>query len=337
MACRPVDRAAAERRAAVFKRDAAPHNERFLDARAAAALESTAHLPCSAMPFTLLDRLQRRFGRFAIANLTLVIIVGQAALWLAAWLPQGISIERIALDPSKVIQGEVWRLVTFLFTPPQIGPIFVIFYFALLHLFGSTLEQQWGAFRYNVFLLTGYLANVAAAFAASLILAPQLGEAAAQASLRLAPIDAPNYFLYGSVFLAFAKLYPDFIINVMFVLPIRIKWLALLMWLGFAYKLATGDATSRLLVLATVFNYLLFFGREHWRALRHGRRRRSYRAKATKALAPAKHTCVVCGLSSTDEPRTLFRYCSKCTGQRCYCPEHIRDHEHVTAEEPASS
>ena len=29
--------------------------------------------------------------------------------------------------------------------------------------------------------------------------------------------------------------------------------------------------------------------------------------------------------------------CSKCSGQSCYCPEHIHDHEHVLAEEPDPS
>jgi hypothetical protein len=183
-------------------------------------------------------------------------------------------------------------------------------------------------------LLAGYVANVAAAFLASFVLGQQLGDAAADPSLRFASIYAPNHFLYSSLFLAFARLYPDFIMNLFFVLPIRIKWLALLMWLGYAYQLATGDWTSRMLVLATILNYLLFFGPDHLRELRHGRRRRSFQAKASKALSPATHTCVVCGLSSDEQPRTLFRYCSKCTGQRCYCPEHIRDHEHMTAEEP---
>jgi hypothetical protein len=89
------------------------------------------------------------------------------------------------------------------------------------------------------------------------------------------------------------------------------------------------------MVLATVFNYLLFFGKEHWDALRHGHRRRSFRASAARATAQPSHECRVCGLSTDESPKTLFRYCSKCAGQCCYCPAHIRDHEHVTAEEPA--
>ena len=292
------------------------------------------------MPLTFVDRLQRRFGWLAVPNVTMALIVGQAVLYIANFLavrgvlPGEIALERLMLDPAKVMQGEVWRLVTFLFTPPPIGPIFVIFYFALFHLFGTTLEREWGTFKYNLFLLIGYLANVAAAFAGSFILQQQL-DFAGDDALKFASLDATNGFLYGSIFLAFARLYPDFTLNLFFVLPMRIKWLALLMWIGYAYAMVTGGWMTRMLVLATTLNYILFFGREHVREWRYGQRKRAFRSEAKRATAPAKHVCAVCGLSSATEPRTLFRYCSKCTGQRCYCPEHIRDHEHVIEQEPA--
>jgi len=292
------------------------------------------------MPLTLIDRLQRRFGWLAVPNVTITLIVGQAVLYMAnllanqGILPAGVALDRVMLDPAKVMQGEVWRLATFLFTPPPIGPIFVIFYFALFHLFGATLEQQWGTFKYNLFLLVGYLANVAAAFAGSFVLQQQLGPEMNE-TLQLASITATNGFLYGSIFLAFARLYPDFTLNIFFILPIRIKWLALVTWIGYAYVLVRGGWMARMLIIATVLNYLLFFGREHVREWRQGQRKRTFQAQAKRATAPSKHVCAVCGLSSAESPRTLFRYCSKCSGQRCYCPDHIRDHEHVIEKEPA--
>lgn len=283
---------------------------------------------------TLLSRLERRLGRWAIPNLTMLLIIGQASLYIAQFAPRGIAPDRIALVPVKVIEGEIWRVVTFLVVPPDkeaVRPIFVIFYFSMLYLFGSTLERHWGAFRFNVYLFIGWLANVVAAFAAAGI----VGAVAAELPpgvLTPGPDTSPNYFLYGSIFLAFARLYPDFIINLFFVLPIRIRWLALLAWFTFGYQAATGDWPTKLAVLATVLNYLFFFGPEHWREFRQGHRRRSFQAKAAKAIAAPKHVCRVCGANTNDSPRTLFRYCSKCAGQVCYCPQHIRNHEHVTAE-----
>jgi hypothetical protein len=285
---------------------------------------------------SLISRLERRFGWLAVPNLTIVLIAGQVALYVAARVaPQGVSIERVMLDPQRVVDGEVWRIVTFLFTPPRDKSIFVIFYFLLLYLFGTTLEHHWGEFRYNLFIFIGYAANVAAAFIAWGVFnrTPELAAVAGQ----LGSTVASNYFLYGSLFLAFARLYPDFIINLFFILPIRIKWLALLAWLGYAYTFLVGGGMERMLVVANVLNYILFFGREHWREFRHGHRRRSFQAKAKKATAAPKHACRVCGLNSDESPKTLFRYCSKCAGQACYCPDHIRDHEHINAEEPAAS
>jgi hypothetical protein len=284
---------------------------------------------------SLVSRLERRFRRFAIPNLTMLLIAGQAALFVASLFPEGVDVRKVALDPAKVMQGEVWRLFTFLFTPPPADfPLLVVFYFLLLQLFGSTLESHWGAFRLNLYIIIGWLANVVAAFIALAVLRQQADAAGDQQLLSLAQITASNGFLYGSLFLAFARLYPDYIFNLFFVLPIRVRWLALLAWIGYAYVLIRGSWMERMLVLATVLNYLLFFGREHWQEFRYGQRRRSFQTKAKLALKPAKHTCEVCGMNSDESPRTLFRYCSKCAGQRCYCPDHIRNHEHLGESEP---
>ena len=291
------------------------------------------------MPLTFIDRLQRRFGWLGVPHVTLALIVGQAVLFYASYVanagnaPLGISFDRIALDPAKVMQGEVWRLITFLFAPPRMDALFAVFYFLLLYRFGSTLEEQWGSFRFNLFLLIGYVANVAAAFVAYFILKQQLGAEVNQA-LQLASLTASNGFLYASIFLAFARLYPDYTLNLYFILPLKIKWLALITWLSYGYGMIRGDGMARMLILASVLNYLLFFGREHVREWRQGQRKRTFQSQAKRATAAAKHVCAVCGVSSVESPRMLFRYCSKCSGQRCYCPDHIRNHEHVIEKEP---
>jgi hypothetical protein len=86
-------------------------------------------------------------------------------------------------------------------------------------------------------------------------------------------------FLYGSVFLAFAFLNPDFELYLMFILPVKIKWLALLTWLGYGATVLVGSWTDRLLVLASVVNFLLFFAREILDKFKTGRRRMAFQAK----------------------------------------------------------
>ena len=267
-------------------------------------------------------RLENRLSRWAIPNITTIIIAGQVMLYfgrqiMAAQNRGGDPLSKIYLIPSKVMEGEVWRLFSFPFTPPNTNLFFAFFGWYLFYLFGTLLEQQWGTTRYNIFLGIGCIANVAAGFIAY-----------TQGFDTL----VNNYFLYGTVFLAFARLNPTFIINVMFILPIQIKWLALLAWLRYAYGLMTGGWMEQMLVVASITNYLLFFGRDHFRELKQGQRRRSYQGKVKEATRKFEHVCVVCGLNSKDSPKTLFRYCSKCSGQQCYCPDHIHNHVCIVEE-----
>jgi hypothetical protein len=275
---------------------------------------------------SLLSRLNSKFGRFAIPNLTLLLIVGQVFLYVAQLLtaPQGVDVmEKIHMYPAAVLGGEVWRLITFIFTPPSTNPIFAFFFWYLFYLMGTTLETVWGAFRYNVFLLIGYLASVGAAFA--LYFAQPGFNAPAQI-----------VFLQGTVFLAFARLYPDFTLLIMFILPVKIRWLALFTWIMYGWQFLFGDWMSRVMIVASVLNYLLFFGADIWRDMKQGQRRMRHQARALRAPARLVHKCAVCGLTSEDAPQTPFRYCSRCDGERCYCPQHLRDHEHVVRHaEPA--
>lgn len=287
---------------------------------------------------TLLSRLERRFGRWAVPNLTGLIIAGQAAVLLVTLVRGNAApaalIQKISLDPSAIYQGEVWRLATFPFQPPVSALLFALLAWMVFYLFGNSLEQTWGAFRYNVYLLIAYVANVAAAFAVDALWGIG-GVLGGQSVTVIAAGMGANAVLYGGVFFAFARLFPDMVINLFFVLPIRIRWLGLLGWVSVAYGLLAGSGPQRVFLLAMVANYLLFFGREHVLTWKHGQRRRKFESQVKRVAAGPRHRCVVCGLDSESSPRTLFRYCSKCTGQQCYCPDHIRDHEHVSEAEPA--
>jgi hypothetical protein len=272
---------------------------------------------------TLLDRLNRKFGRFGIPNLTLFLIIGQILLYVVNNLPAGQgqapTLESIRLEPDMVMQGEVWRLITYLFDPPGMNVIFAFFFWYLFYLMGTTLETVWGTFRYNVFLGIGYIASVAMAFL-SWYQFPQPGAA------------ATNLFLETTVFLAFARLYPDFTLMLFFVLPVKIRWLALLTWIGLGYGLLFApDWMSRLMIVAAVSNYLVFFGRDIWLDVKHGHRRMQFRAKALKSRSQIMHECRVCGLNNKTAPLVQFRYCTKCDGDCCYCPEHLSNHEHIAA------
>lgn len=261
-----------------------------------------------------LYRLERKLGRWAIPNLTQVLVVGQVLSYVLVQLRPEI-LDRIALIPARVLQGEVWRLLTLIFDPPATALLWAFLFWYFFYFLGTALEAAWGAFRYNVYLAVGYLATVAVAF-----VTPE--------------VAASNSFLYASVFLAFATLYPDYQIYLFFVLPIRVRWLALLMWLGYALQLVRGDWATRLALLASISNYLLFSYGEIWRRIKTAQRRMAAQTRQRDQQGQVFHRCRICGITDQTHPQVEFRYCSRCAGTHCYCPEHLYSHTHVERDTP---
>ncbi len=69
-------------------------------------------------------KLERKFGRICIPHLMLVIIAGQAMVYLANLLnPDILLLSRFSLNWAAVMHGEVWRLLTFVFIPQSTSPL----------------------------------------------------------------------------------------------------------------------------------------------------------------------------------------------------------------------
>ncbi|MDR0901145.1 MAG: rhomboid family intramembrane serine protease [Opitutaceae bacterium] len=268
-----------------------------------------------------LHRIERRLEPFAIRNITVCIVAGQALLLVASLLGI-IHYEDLFFIPARAINGEWWRFVTLVFLPPfaasNLDIVFAAFALYLLFMFGTALESQWSALRYNLFLLAGYALTVGLAFVTP-------------------GYPATNTFIAGSIFLAFAFLFPDFVLSLFFILPVKIKWIALFTWLMYGYGFVTGGLATRLAIIASVGNFLLFFARDIWQNIRRGRRRLAEQSRRIVTAGEPRHRCRVCGKTDLTDPLEDFRYCSKCAGDQCYCSAHIRDHEHIVAEPPAKS
>lgn len=264
-----------------------------------------------------IQRLERRLEPYAITNLTLFIVIGQTFLLLTSLL-ELIDLRLCVLVPALAQAGEWWRLFTFVFIPPPASPLFVAFALYLLFLYGSALERHWGAFRYNLFLLTGYILTTGLAF--------------------FAPFSVTtNIFIGGSIFLAFAWLNPNFEILVFFVLPVKIKWLALIAWLGYAYEFIAGGPAAKLAVAAALGNFFIFFGHDLWLTIRHRSRRiqtEQKRRAETGVNDSARHTCTVCGRTDVTHPQLDFRYAAD---DRCYCTEHLPSRRTAPPVDSASS
>lgn len=261
------------------------------------------------------NRIERRLEPFAIPHLTVIIVCGQLSMLVAIRFMQIVPFEGCVLVPADVLQGQWWRLITFAFMPPSFHPIWAAFALYMIYLFGTSLEKYWGQLRFTLFMFLGYLLTVGLAFVTPSAV-------------------ATNIFISGSLFLAFAYLNPEFEIMLFFILPVKIKWLALLAWIGYGFAFFTGGLPTKLMVVAAIGNFLVFFSRDLLLRVRSGKRRMAAQAErfAHQGDSPmARNRCYVCGKTSQSHPHEDFRYCSQCEGEYCYCSEHIRNHEHVRA------
>ena len=264
----------------------------------------------------LLDKLERIFGRFAISNLSLYLIIGQVFVLFASMF-QLLDPRLLTFAPVLATElGQWWRIITFMLIVPMpgslIGYVFLAFGWYLFYLMGNALESHWGTFRYNLYLFISYSLTVGLAF-----ITP--GQ----------PVT--NLFILGSVFLAFAYLNPDFELVLFFILPVKIKWLALLTWAINTALFFMGGLATKLQIGASVLSFFLFFGRDMMLSARYRKRKMTKAAERAAAQEEPRHRCYVCGKTDRSHPELDFRYCSKCAGDQCYCPEHIHNHSHVVA------
>lgn len=272
-----------------------------------------------------LDKLERKFGRYAIHNLTMYLIGGYAVGYLFSFTFPNI-LAWLTLEPAYILRGQVWRLVSWVLMPPSGGIFTTIIMLLLYYQLGTALERTWGAFRYNVYIFSGILFTVLGAFVLALILGLDVVGYGGFFS---------TYYINMSIFLAFAASYPNLELMLYFVLPIKIKWMAYVYVAYILYALAMGNWMTRTAIIASLLNFILFFLSS--RNLRpYTPKEQARKRKFKKQVRPhmtyangAMHRCAVCGRTELDDPTLEFRFCSKCNGNYEYCQDHLFTHEHV--------
>ena len=207
------------------------------------------------------DKLERRFGRIAIHDLMMAIVIGQAVVFLAEFFMPGLGIwSKLSLYMPAVLQGEVWRLITFIFVPSASTPISLLLTLYLMWLIGHTLEQSWGDFRFNVYYLLGVLGAILAAVITGW---------------------GTTYYLNLSLFFAFAMLYPDMQFLFFFLIPVKAKYLGMISGGICLLQFVFGPWYIKGSILFSLLNFLLFFGEDFFRMarqeIRYAKNRRAWR------------------------------------------------------------
>lgn len=298
--------------------------------------------------------LRGRFERFCarhssagIPNLMLFLSIGQLIVWIFMLIDPSYTLyNALCFSRSRILSGQIWRLLTYVLIPSSTSILLLIslyFYYVI----GKMLENYWGTLKFNLFYLTGVLLTDLAAML--------LGGTADVSYLNL------------SLFMAFATLYPDNMVLLFFIIPLKMKYLAWFYLAVTALQVLTLSFPTNLFPIIALLNYFLFFGSDvknlfsrngetvhgfsrssrggggYSRSSSRTHSRPSFRKKKSSGPnpnwaqdyrsrtqeKPYHHKCTVCGRTDTDFPDLEFRYCSKCNGYYCYCEEHIRNHVHI--------
>ena len=283
-----------------------------------------------------MDNLERKFGKYAVRNLTMVLLAINAAGYVITYLlPRSGLLGLLTLNPRLILQGQIWRLVTWLVMPSRDLFSFVLVAFLFYLPIGRQLEQIWGAFRYNLYIFMGLVFTVAGAFLVYLFFVVRLGAGSAQAMTDMYAAAFTPYYVMLSIFFAFAATFPDSMVLFMFLIPLKMKWLGIGYGVMLLYTVLRGDFVTRVVIITSVLNFVVFYLMSRKSTLNRYRpsevKRRSEFRKSVRMSPQGRttHRCAICGVNNNDFPDMQFRYCSKCNGLYEYCSDHLFTHEHV--------
>ena len=276
----------------------------------------------------IINKLERKFGRFGIPHLTNYILVCYVIGYLLSMTKTSL-ISYLYLEPGLILQGQIWRLITWVLVPPGMSNIlFVLIMLMFYYSLGTTLESTWGTFRYTLYIFSGLLFTVSGAFLLYFI----------EGGYVLFAGMFSTYYISMSILLAFAVSYPDMRVLLYFVIPIKMKWMAFVYVAMIGYDIFNyvrmGVWQMAVPIVASLLNFIIFFlstrdiQRYHPKEVK---RRQEFKkaVNPTKVTTITKHKCAVCGRTERDGENLEFRFCSKCNGNYEYCQDHLYTHEHV--------
>lgn len=285
------------------------------------------------------DKFCYKHPRFGIPNLMKYFIIISAIVFVVGMMDRTYTFySYLYFEPRLILHGQVWRLITWIFIPTNDIPWIIIelyFYYFL----GSTLENVLGSGRFTIYYLMGIILNILYALIFMLV----SGTTALITSM----------YLNLSLFFAYAVMYPEHRVMLFFIIPIKVKWIAIVdaafMLLNVLLNIAVGNWIIAFLPVVAILNFFIFFGDHLLSSARRSsfgafnpntikfksaaRKYKKQQENGSGKTASGKiyqHKCSVCGKTDADNPELEFRYCSRCEGYHCFCMDHINNHVHFT-------
>ena len=281
-----------------------------------------------------IDKLERKYGKYGIPNLTVYIVVCYVIGYALMILNPRI-LNWLSLEPAYILKGQIWRLVTWVLYPPDSSNVLLFALMVLLFYYpiGTSLERTLGTFKYTLYILSGMIFTILGAFILYFLLGGNV----------LVGSVFSTYYISLSTFLAYAMCYPDMQVLLMFIIPVKMKWMAIFYVVIIVYEMIqyimAGAWYLVIPIVASLLNFIIFyFGTKDFS--RYNPKEIHRRNEFRRAMEPqgrmksgngtvTKHKCAICGRTELDDPNLEFRFCSRCNGNYEYCQDHLFTHTHV--------
>lgn len=286
----------------------------------------------------LMDKLHKKFGKYAVYNLQKYLIFAYCIGLVLNMFSVPVS-GYLGFSMDAILHGQIWRLVTWVFCADGGSFVSLIFLYCVYNM-AQSFEQMVGTFRMNVYLVGGMLLNLVGAILVYGLTTLLLGYGIS--------VPLTNYEMLFTIFMALALCIPEGTVYLSFLFPIKMKWMFLIYIAGLIYQLyvyfsmgsAAGFGVGLLTmvifgsqIIVSLLNLFLFF---HFSKIRLNRKQKKAQTEFRRQMSStpkqnasgARHKCAICGRTEKDDPNLSFRYCSKCTGNKEYCQDHLFTHTH---------
>lgn len=249
-----------------------------------------------------IDRYCLTHPRFGIRNLMIYIITGNVLVWIFTMMDKSEKLYGLVQFSAEMIftKGEVWRLITFIFVPTTYSPLWLALALYFYYWIGSTLEHHWGEGKFLIYYMCGMVFNILYGTIVWLITGQD--------------VSLNAMYINLSMFFAFATLFPDTMVLLFFIIPVKVKWLAYVDAAFFLIIMFIRPFPINLLPLVAVLNYFLFCGGWLFDMLRPARIQQkqktiNFKNAAKKynreqAAKPYTRKCEVCGRTDRDNPNS---------------------------------
>ena len=280
-----------------------------------------------------LNKMERKIGKYAIPNLMIYLIAAYCIGFVIYTVNPNFML-MLTLSPYHILHGQVWRLITWILMPTDTRVFSLLIMALLYYQLGSALERSWGTFRFNVYIFGGMLFTVIGAFILYGIYAAA-GTGSLETISLISSLTFTTNYINLTIFLAFAVMYPEMQILLFFIIPVKMKWMAVVYAVLIAINLILTSWGGRIAIIMSILNFLIFFlSTRNYRRVspKEIHRKQVFKAQMREPRRGGmvtKHKCAACGRTELDDPNLEFRFCSKCDGNYEYCQDHLFTHQHI--------